>query len=159
MPTWKATPNDDRLFEGPKAVPNIFTKFKYQVAAFALQLRLIHSWEGVFSPGILFSKRTLWPLDNKANTKAANADFYFYERNPGLVFDQLGSAYGDFPIRSGRLAQSLEGAGKRRLLQETFSNSVSSTQCINGLWMFYPDSQQMERSTKIVPSGGWPRWQ
>lgn len=69
-PTWKATPNDDRIFEGrgldlPKslrrAVPNIFSSFKYEIAAFAENVNKIHSLQdGVFSPGILFVKRRFY---------------------------------------------------------------------------------------------------
>ncbi len=116
IPTWKSTPNDDRQFSGHKAVPNIFTSVKYEIAAFARDLRLIHSWEGVFSPSILFRGGSiLYPLDYKYNTQVANQDLDFYEKNPGIVFDNLASAFESYPLRSGKIAQSLEGAGKRRL--------------------------------------------
>ncbi|KAG6467065.1 hypothetical protein ZIOFF_075106 [Zingiber officinale] len=115
VPTWKSTPNDDREFSGPKAVPSIFTAMKYEVASFARDLRLIHSKEGVFSPGILWVKRVLWPLDNSWNTRMVNKDLRFYETQVGPIFDELATAFEGYPLRPGRLACSLEGAGKRRL--------------------------------------------
>lgn len=48
VPTWKSLPNDDRQFIGQKA--NILTSMKYEIASFARDLRLIHSWEGILSP-------------------------------------------------------------------------------------------------------------
>lgn len=67
------------------------------------------------APGILFAKRVLWPLDYSANTRWANEDLRFYESNPGIVFADLAAAYGTHPLRPGKLAQSIEGAGKRRI--------------------------------------------
>lgn len=81
----------------------------------ARDVNFVHAREGIFSPGILFAKRTLWPLDYAANTKGANEDLAFYESNPGIIFADLASAYGTHPLRPGKLAQSLEGAGKRRI--------------------------------------------
>ena len=69
VPTWKSTPNDDR--SGSKAASNIFTSMKNEIAR---DVNFVHAREGIFSPGILFAKRTLWPLDYAANTKGANED-------------------------------------------------------------------------------------
>ncbi|KAL6519618.1 hypothetical protein OROMI_032866 [Orobanche minor] len=115
MPTWKSTPNDDRNVKLDRnAVPNIFTSMKYEVASFARDVAFVHSLpDGVFSPGILFAKRTLWPLDYKGNIQGCMEDLDFYESNPGLVFHQLSEAFAY--LRPGRLAQVIEGAGKRRL--------------------------------------------
>lgn len=46
----------------------------------------------------------------------ANEDLAFYERSPGPVLHQLGQAFTGAYLRQGRLAQSLEGAGKRRFV-------------------------------------------
>jgi hypothetical protein len=121
VPSWKSTPNDDRMFLEDKSIklmPSIFSSFKYECAAFARQLRVIHSFEGIFSPGILFRwGYILYPLDNKFNTRYANEALDFYEKRPGLVFDDLASAFDQTNqyLFQGRLAQSFEGAGKRRL--------------------------------------------
>ncbi|DAB41745.1 RNA-dependent RNA polymerase [Oxybasis rubra mitovirus 1] len=121
VPTWKSTPNDDRQFRenvSTKVIPTIFTSLKYEIATFARYLRLIHSWEGVFSPGILFKwGHTLFPFDTGYNTRYANEALTFYEGRPGQVFDDLACAFdrSGVDLLPGRLAQSLEGAGKRRL--------------------------------------------
>nr|UJQ92612.1 MAG: putative RNA-dependent RNA polymerase [Mitoviridae sp.] len=123
VPTWKSVPNDDRMFavgaERRQLIPTIFTSFKYEIAAFARQLRIIHSFpEGIFSPGILFKwGTTLYPFDFGFNTRYANEALTFYEGRPGQVFDDLARAFDQQKVYlfQGRLAQSLEGAGKRRL--------------------------------------------
>ncbi|GMN19136.1 hypothetical protein TIFTF001_045135 [Ficus carica] len=122
-PTWKATPNDDRIFVGRgldlpkgwrKAVPNIFTSMKYEIASFAENVNFIHSLQaGVFSPGILFAKRTLFALDNRYTTQACNQDLEYYERAVGLGFSSVAQAYAH--LWPGRLASVIEGAGKRRI--------------------------------------------
>ncbi|PHT78704.1 hypothetical protein BC332_29277 [Capsicum chinense] len=118
VPTWKSTPNDDRMFDR-NAVPNIFTSLKYEVASFARDVRFVHSLpDGVFSPGILFAKGTLWPFNYKWNTQVANKDFTLYETPPygvGHVFNDLANAYEGRYLRPGRIAQVIEGGGKRRL--------------------------------------------
>lgn len=98
----------------PEAKPCIFTSMKYEAAAFATQLRFITSWDGMSSPGILF-KWGLFALDNKYNTWVSHMDAGYYETVPGPIFDELGPEFGSTPYRQGRLAQSFEGAGKRRL--------------------------------------------
>ncbi|KAG6467629.1 hypothetical protein ZIOFF_074526 (mitochondrion) [Zingiber officinale] len=66
------------------------------VASFARDLRILHSKEGVFSPGILWVKRVLWPLDYSYNTRMVNKDLTFYETNVGQIFDELATAFGGF---------------------------------------------------------------
>lgn len=122
-PTWKATPNDDRIFFGRglvlpegwrNVVPNILTSLKYEIASFAENVHFIHSLQdGVFSPGILFVKRTFYPLDNKYTTQACNQDLEFYERSLGLGFASVAQAY--YNLWPGRLASVVEGAGKQRI--------------------------------------------
>ncbi|KAG2251035.1 hypothetical protein Bca4012_098489 [Brassica carinata] len=58
-----------------------------ETAAFAGQLRIIHSEpDGIFSPGILFQLGyTLYPIDTKFSTWAANEGLRFYEAWPGLA--------------------------------------------------------------------------
>ena len=75
----------------------------------------IHSiQDGVFSPGILFQKRTLFALD-KNNTKFANLDLDHFERCGGPRFSTLLNAYDQVELRTGRICQTIEGNGKRRL--------------------------------------------
>lgn len=112
----KSTPNDDRDHYGRKAVPNIFTSQKYEVASFARDVNAVHSLpEGVFSPGILFRKGVFVPFDYKWNTLTCNQDLNFYESWVGPLFAGLSEAYAGVYLKSGRLAQVIEGAGKRRL--------------------------------------------
>nr|WJJ80270.1 RNA-dependent RNA polymerase [Cannabis sativa mitovirus 1] len=119
VPTWKSTPNDDRQFPSPNVedrVPTIFTSLKHEMAAFAHQLNVIHSFEGVFSPGILFRERTMWPLQYRENTRICNEDLDYYERSTLAVgFQSIASAYDTNWLHFGRIAQSVEGGGKRRL--------------------------------------------
>jgi len=84
---------------------------------FALHLQKIHTFEGIFSPGMLFSKRTLWPLDRAANTRGVHEDMEFFEKNPAIVFLDLARGLSNFvpSLRPGKLAHSVEGAGKRRI--------------------------------------------
>lgn len=116
VPTWKSTPNDDRQFHAKELEPTIFTSLKHELAAFAHQLQLIHSWEGVFSPGILFKERTMWPLQYRENTRICNEDLDFYERSTLAVgFLSIAKAYDSNWLRFGRIAQVVEGGAKRRL--------------------------------------------
>lgn len=73
QPTWKAIPNDDRIFFGrglelpknwKKPVPQIFTSLKYEIAAFAQNIEFLHSrQDAFFSPGALFYPRVMYALD------------------------------------------------------------------------------------------------
>lgn len=69
-----------------KAESNVFSSLKYEIASFAHNIHLIHSMEGILSPGIMFVKRTLWPLYIAYNTKAANEDLDYYEKWVGPIF-------------------------------------------------------------------------
>lgn len=119
-PTWKTTPNDDRILFGrglelPKGwkrpVPNIFTSLKYEIAAFAKNIEFIHSrQDGFFSPGCLFAPRILYPLDTRYTTESVNQDLEYYEQRLALGFHSVCSDL--FP---GRLASVVEGGGKRRV--------------------------------------------
>ncbi|DAB41749.1 RNA-dependent RNA polymerase [Humulus lupulus mitovirus 1] len=117
VPTWKSTPNDDRQFHAKELQPTIFTSLKHEIAAFAHQLNVIHSFQdGIFSPGILFRERTLWPLDYRGNAESCNQDLDYYERSTLAVgFQSVASAYDSSWLRPGRLAQVVEGGGKRRI--------------------------------------------
>ncbi|GER45605.1 photosystem I P700 chlorophyll a apoprotein A1 [Striga asiatica] len=100
--------------------------------------------DSLCSPGILFSKRVLYPLDNEWNTRCANEDLSFYEKNPGQVFDQLGSALESYVLHQGRIAQVVEGAGKRRLFVIGKSKSVFSDRCMIGVCGCYPTYLQID---------------
>lgn len=62
-PTWKSLPNDDRRYV-PKPEPNVFSSLKYELAAFAMTARLFNQKAVDWHPGMLWSKRTLYPLDS-----------------------------------------------------------------------------------------------
>ena len=83
---------------------------KYEIASFAENVNFIHSLQdGVFSPGILFVKRVLYPVDYRHTTWACNKDLEFYERGLALGFASVAQAYSD--LWQGRLASVVEGAG------------------------------------------------
>lgn len=116
MPTWKSTPNDDRPFLGQGAASNILTSLKYEIASFAWNVNQIHSiQDGVFSPGMLWVKRVLYPLDNSYTTRMLHQDMEFDEKSVGPAFASVRHCYEPQLLRPGRLAQVIEGAGKRRI--------------------------------------------
>jgi hypothetical protein len=59
----------------------------------------------------------MWPLDRANNTKGAHEDMEFFEKNPAIVFLDLARGLSSYTssLRPGKLAQSIEGAGKRRI--------------------------------------------
>lgn len=118
VPTWKSLPNqNDSRFGYSNKVVNCFSSLKHEIASFAVDLNILHSTEGIFSPAMLFGKRVLYPLDNEYTRRALHEDAEFYESNLGIVFADLSHAYtsAHAPLVSGRLGQSLEGSGKRRI--------------------------------------------
>lgn len=106
MPTWKSLPNSDKQFVFDRAQRIHIVEIRGSSLRFAIAF---DSFLGG-SPGIMFVKRVLWPLDIQSNTQARICAFM-----TGLVFDQLASAYEGVYLRPGRFAQVIEGAGKRRL--------------------------------------------
>lgn len=99
-------------------VSNIFTSLKYEIAAFALNHLIIdHVTDQTVPPDTLFIERTVWPLDNDATTMATQEDLQYYRGGKNKFFNdpELGLHHLKFLVRPGRLAQALEGAGKRRL--------------------------------------------
>lgn len=115
-PTWKTVPNDDRIFD-KTATPNIFSSLKYEMGMFARHLQHLKVLGAVFSPGVLFSKRTLWPLDCEYNTQAANEDLEHFNKSANIIFYDQAFGLEDriSSLRPGKLAQSIEGSGKRRI--------------------------------------------
>ena len=129
-PTWKSTPlldNFVRSFdlkvddtvdkEAAKYAKdhNIFVNLKHEIAAFIWNIQKIHSIpDGFFSPGILWSKMVYYPFDRN-NTRFANEMFNYFESAVGPYFSTLLGAYTGVPLATGRLAQVIEGGGKRRI--------------------------------------------
>lgn len=87
----KVTGSDEQPAPNERKETCFFSAMFLEIAAFARQLRIIHSEpDGIFSPGILFQPGyTLYPFDTKLSTWAANEGLRFYEAWPGLVFDSL----------------------------------------------------------------------
>jgi len=132
QPTWKSTPLTDKFvmsygFKNPTSLSddawsrlsrfgNCFSNLKHEIAAFIWNVNQIHSLpDGVFSPGILFYKRTMFALD-RMNTTFAMWDLEYFEKWVGPYFSALLSAYKGIPIATGRLCCVIEGDGKRRIL-------------------------------------------
>lgn len=116
VPSWKSLPNNEKFLSKP-APNNPFTSLKWELASFALDFHFLHSREGIFSPGGLFSKAIVHPLDNKSTTEQYHKDMDFYEKNPGIIFADIarGLALDHVNVYPGRLSQTVEGAGKRRV--------------------------------------------
>jgi hypothetical protein len=109
--------NKDENIEYP---PNIFGDLKQEIVSFAWNLNKIHSLQdGVFSKGILFAQRVLYPLD-KMNTFWANLDLEYFERCVGKSFATQLPKYESVWLKTGRLCATIEGDGKRRIV-ETFT--------------------------------------
>lgn len=129
-PTWKSTPlldnfvrrfqySVDDVVDGAAAKyvkeHNIFVNLKHEIAAFIFNVNQIHSiQDGFFSPGILWSQRVLYPFDSN-NTWFANESLDLFEKQVGPPFSSLLGAYQGVPLVTGRLAQAIEGGGKRRI--------------------------------------------
>lgn len=116
-PTWKTVPNDDRIFD-KNAIPNIFTSFKYEVSVYVFLHHQMSEMIGyLHSPGALYIKRTMWPFNTKENDAAAEADIqhYFNRDLPHMTKYAELVWNSTYQLRPGKLAQSIEGAGKRRI--------------------------------------------
>lgn len=112
-------PNKERVMvanAGAFIPSNIFTNLKHELAAYAWNEQKIHSFQdGYFSPGILWYHRVLYAGDIKRTTQYSNMDLEYYERSIGPHIDSLLPAYETVPLFTGRLCQTLAGAGKRRI--------------------------------------------
>ena len=129
-PTWKSTPlldnfvrrfqySVDDVVDGAAAKyvkeHNIFVNLKHEIAAFIFNVNQIHSiQDGFFSPGILWSQRVLYPFDSN-NTWFAHESLDLFEKQVGHPSSSLLGAYQGVPLVTGRLAQAIEGGGKRRI--------------------------------------------
>ncbi|KAK2655666.1 hypothetical protein Ddye_008718 [Dipteronia dyeriana] len=132
IPTWKSTLMDGRSFlkgwckttrkkldlpmPGSDAPVNQFSNLKHEITAFAWNVNKIHSiQDGVFSPGILFQKRTLFAID-KMNTTFVNLDLDYFERCVGPMSSTLLTTYDQIELCTCQICQTIEGNGKQRLL-------------------------------------------
>jgi len=124
-PTWKSTPITDRYVSqyatlssaGQKFIQfqNIFVNLKHEMASFIMNVCKIHAIpDGFFSPGILWREWVLYPFDPN-NTKFANESLDWFEKRIGPHMASLIPAYQGIPLVTGKLAQALPGAGKRRI--------------------------------------------
>jgi len=124
-PTWKSTPISDKFISRYRILddirikcissPNIFVNLKHEMASFIMNVCKIHSLpDGVFSPGILWEKWIKYPFYPN-NTMFANRNLEWFERCVGPIMSSLIPAYQGIPLATGRLAQVLSGAGKRRI--------------------------------------------
>lgn len=117
-PTWKATPNDQRTFDA-KARSSILTSVKFEIASFARDVAFVHSrQDGFFSPGIMVIPSDWYPFDHRWNREVLNSDLEHYERAPfgiGHRFAMLEEGFASSYLKPGRIAQCLDGGGKRRL--------------------------------------------
>lgn len=87
------------------------------MSSFVWNINKIHSIpDGFFSPGILWFKRVLYPHD-PMNTKFANMDLDYFESFVGPKWAEAQGVYQHcgIPLATGRLAQVIEGSGKRRI--------------------------------------------
>nr|WMB96858.1 hypothetical protein [Solanum melongena]WMB97143.1 hypothetical protein [Solanum aethiopicum] len=129
-PTWKSTPlfdnfvrsfdlkvddTVDKVASKYAKDHNIFVNLKHELAAFIWNIKKIHSIpDGFFSPGILWSKMVYYSFDRN-NAKFANEALEYFETSVGPYFSSLLGAYSKVPLVTGRLAQVIEGGGKRRI--------------------------------------------
>jgi len=117
VPTWKAIPSIcDISLNTPAKDSSILNLMKLELASFGRDIRYIHSiQDGIFSPGILWRKTTLWPFNYSWNTAECNESLRQYEMKIGQLIDQSTSCFDGYFLYPGRLSQSLDGAGKRRI--------------------------------------------
>lgn len=122
-PTWKALPTEKIVtsvlvnrkkmaYEKVKAIKSSFLAFPYELASWTFLVRNIHAMGEQWSPGILWPVYTRYPR-GKLNKTISGLCLDYFEKYIGPVLptvDQMG-----IPPYTGRLGQSLEGGGKRRL--------------------------------------------
>lgn len=130
-PTWKATPMSQKFVsqllaersgsdidKADKPTPNIFQDSKLELASFAFNLNKKHSFQdGFFSPGCLWQEWVLYPFDIRRTTEICNMSLEWFERRLGPALSSIMSPYltSQVPLFTGKLAQTLPGAGKRRI--------------------------------------------
>lgn len=125
IPTWKALPSkSDSIFCHSAKDSSIFNLLKYEMYSFAVDLNFVNSLEGVFSPCILWIKSTLWPFSYSWNTMVANTNLSTFESSKlPEVFSSIIEGMREVGFTPpGRIAQVLDGAGKRRLF--AIGNSI-----------------------------------
>jgi len=117
VPTWKAIPSiEDISLSTSRENSSIFNLFKFEMASFGRDIRYIHSiQDGIFSPGILWRKTMLWPFHYSWNTAECDNSLQFYDTKMGHLIDQSTSCFDGYYLYPGRLAQVLDGSGKRRI--------------------------------------------
>ncbi|AWL21855.1 RNA dependent RNA polymerase [Chenopodium quinoa mitovirus 1] len=128
-PTWKSTPMTTKFVSRYRSLTpeelstlddtNIFSNLKHELASFMYNINKIHSLpEGFFSPGCLWPEWIIYPFDFKRTTEIANWSLEWFERRIGPHMSSIVSAYQihpPVPLFTGKLAQTLPGAGKRRI--------------------------------------------
>ncbi|KAG6467802.1 hypothetical protein ZIOFF_074318 (mitochondrion) [Zingiber officinale] len=114
--TWKSTPNDDRRFwKKPKPSPSILTSLKYEMASFLMYSRVLSSKMDFLHPGMMWSRRVLYPLDFSYTTRAmwdSLDQFHYYTDH---ILQESFKPLWLLDCLPGRLTCTLAGAGKRRM--------------------------------------------
>lgn len=130
VPTWKSLPYEKyrqweaslwlksqlsrKRWDSIKKKSSCFTSFVCEFACFGSSVSYTHSMEWHFTPGLLWPKRVRFAWDPK-NNNFAEVDFnvFNYIIRPRLPTLE---AFGNVTRIMGRLAQTLEGGGKRRIV-------------------------------------------
>ncbi|KAF8364959.1 hypothetical protein HHK36_031403 (mitochondrion) [Tetracentron sinense] len=145
VPTWKSLPNSDHDFDR-KAPSSPFTSMVFELTAFASQCQIIHSLEGMFSPGILWTKGYIYaPLDYSRNQTQTWKSLEWYERCCGPYLPTIEQVFPTVFIRMGKLASSIEGAGKRRIF--AIGNAIKQS-------LLRPFHEWFMKILKAIPMDG-----
>lgn len=128
-PTWKTVPLSTKFVSRYRSLEDIerkyvdtdsiLTNMKHELAGFMWNVNKIHSiQDGFFSPGCLWEHWTIYPMDHKRTTEIAMQSLEWFERRIGPHMSSIVNAYQiapPVPLFTGKLAQTLPGAGKRRI--------------------------------------------
>lgn len=128
-PTWKSVPLSTKFVSRYRSIDskesetldqsNIFSNLKHEMAGFIFNINKIHSiQDGFFSPGCLWPEWIIYPLDHKRTSEIMNWSLEWFERRIGPHMSTILPAYQlhpPVPLFTGKLAQTLPGAGKRRI--------------------------------------------
>ncbi|DAB41744.1 RNA-dependent RNA polymerase [Petunia exserta mitovirus 1] len=124
-PTWKSTPLSysyySKFFEKDEndlllRNENIFVNLKAEIASFMWNICKIHSIpDGFFSPAMLWYPGVLYPHDYSGTRRMLMEDLDRFEAGAGPQMASTMQIFDRVPLFTGRLAQVIEGGGKRRI--------------------------------------------
>lgn len=116
-PTWKVTPNSEKEID-KKRPKSLFTSLWMEILAYGTNLRMEFYDQSVIPSCSLWYTRTVYPLDNEANSLNVKRDckWFLDLTNPPCFMMSLKTSFNNIPLHLGKLSNIVEGGGKRRII-------------------------------------------